>query len=93
MASGTSISRLTQTMPPNALIGSVASALSNASATSEPTAQPHGLLCLTITAPGTSNSSSSLRAESRSSRLLNDSSLPWSFDTIDRRCVREPACA
>ena len=36
--------------------------------------------------------STSRRPESRSSRLLNDSSLPCSFDTIDSRCVRAPAC-
>ena len=41
-------------------------------------AQPHGLLCLTIAHAGPSNSSTSSRAELRSSRLLNDSSLPCS---------------
>ena len=76
--------------PPKALCGSVDSAPVNASPTDAPTAQPQGLLCLMIAAAGTSNSSISRRPESRSSRLLNDSSLPCSFDTIDSRSVREP---
>ena len=40
-----------------------------------------------------SKSSTRRRAESRSSRLLNVSSLPCSFETIDSRCVRAPSSA
>jgi len=46
-----------------------------------------------MTAAGISNSLASRRAASRSRRLLNDSSLPWSFETIESRCVRAFACA
>ena len=52
---------------------------------SSPTAQPQGLLCLTIAQAGSSNSSTSSRAELRSSRLLNDSSLPCSWlDAVEQ---------
>ena len=49
------------------------------------TAQPHGLLCLTITQAGSSNSSTSSRAAARSSRLLYESSLPCSWRTPPSR--------
>ena len=54
---------------------------------------PHGLLCLMIAAAGTSNSRSSARPESRSSRLLKDSSLPCTFTVRASRCVRMPTCS
>ena len=92
-ASARSIGRLKHMTPPKALSGSVASAFSNASSTVEPTPQPHGLLCLMITAAGSSNSSIRRRPESRSSRLLKDSSLPWIFDTRESRWVRARASA
>ena len=79
--------------PPKALWVSVASARRNASPTVLPTAAPHGLLCLMITAAGSSNSSTSFRPASRSSRLLNDSSLPCTFETIESRWVRAPDSA
>ena len=47
-------SRLVAITPPNALTGSVACALRCASATSAPTAIPHGLVCLITATVGTS---------------------------------------
>ena len=54
---------------------------------------PHGLLCLMIAQAGSSNSWTSRRAELRSSTLLNDSSRPPSWRTIESTCMRAPACA
>ena len=58
-----------------------------------PTATPQGLLCLMIAAAGQLELASSRRPESRSSRLLNDSSLPWSFDdpSTAGACASRPA--
>ena len=66
-------------MPPKAASGSHAKARPKASEIVSPMAAPHGLLCLTMTAAGPSKSRASVTAESRSSRLLKDSSLPWSI--------------
>ena len=54
---------------------------------------PHGLLCLTITQAGISNSRAAARAALRSSRLLKESSLPLSWRTIERTCMRAPDLA
>ena len=49
-----------------------------------PVAAPHGFVCLMTTAAGSSNSSAMRAAESRSSRLVNDSSLPCSTSSRAR---------
>src|SRR5262245_30250143 len=51
-----STGRLRATMPPNAETGSHARARANASATVDPSATPHGVLCLMITQAGSSYS-------------------------------------
>ena len=62
---------------PNADTGSHASAFLYASSASVPVASPHGVVCLTIAQHGCSpNGSVASSAPSRSSRLLNESSLP-----------------
>ena len=87
-ASAASTGRLSAITPPNAESGSQASAFSYASPTSSAIAAPQGLLCLTITHAGSSNSSSSRRAESRSRTLLNESARPCSFATRESTCER-----
>ena len=52
--------------PPNALTGSQACALRWASATSAPTAMPHGLACLMTATAGSSKSYAARRAASAS---------------------------
>ena len=66
-------------MPPKAASGSHAKARPKASVMVSPTAAPQGLLCFTMTAAGPSKSRARVTAESRSRRLLNESSLPWSI--------------
>jgi len=56
-------------------------AAANAFSRVSPIATPHGLLCLTMTAAGASNSRASRQAASRSRMLLNDSSLPCNWRT------------
>ena len=65
-AVATVTSRLTATMPPNALTGSQALARVYASAMSAATATPHGLACLTITQAGSSKRWTSRHAASAS---------------------------
>src|SRR6266481_1943807 len=73
-----STTRLNARTPPNADTGSHASAFRYASRKVPCSAVPHGLLCLMITAAGSENSAARLRAASRSTKLLYESSLPWS---------------
>ena len=60
-ASSTETDRLTAMTPPNAETGSQACALRCASATSAPTAMPHGLACLMIATAGWSAKSFAAR--------------------------------
>ena len=71
-----SIGRLSPTMPPNADNGSASRARTYASAADAPVATPQGFVCLITTAAGSANSSAIRAAASRSSRFVNDSSLP-----------------
>ena len=73
-----STARLNASTPPNAETGSHASAFKYASSSDACSAVPQGLLCLMITAAGLENSAARLRAASRSTKLLYESSLPWS---------------
>ena len=70
--------RFRPTMPPNADSGSTSRAATYASSSVAAVATPHGFVCLTTTAAGSVNSSASRAAASRSSRLVNESPLPWS---------------
>src|SRR5262249_16284298 len=78
MAVASSTGRLKLMTPPKALSGSPSYALRKASSCVAPTAQPQGLLCLMTAAAGRENSRTRFSAASRSSRLLNESSLPCS---------------
>src|SRR5882672_7406843 len=73
-----STTRLNASTPPNAETGSHASAFKYASRRAACSAVPQGLLCLMITATGLENSAARLRAASRSTKLLYESSFPWS---------------
>jgi len=59
-----SSARLTATMPPQALTGSPASALSQAARKLAPIAATHGLACLMIATAGVANSATSSKAAS-----------------------------
>ena len=63
-AIATDTGRLAAITPPNAETGSHACALRCASATSAPTAMPHGLACLMIATAGSSKSYAARRAAS-----------------------------
>ena len=63
-AIATDTGRLTAITPPNAETGSQAWARRCASATSAPTAMPHGLACLMIATAGSSKSYAARRAAS-----------------------------
>src|SRR5713101_8415488 len=73
-----STTRLNASTPPNAETGSHARAFKYASSSVFCSAVPQGLLCLMITVAGFSNSAARLRAASKSTKLLYDSSFPWS---------------
>jgi hypothetical protein len=77
-AAASSMPRFSATMPPNALKLSASRARMYASAIVVPIATPHGFVCLITAAAGTSNSRTIRAAASRSSRLVNESSLPCS---------------
>ena len=62
--------RLTATMPPKALSGSQAQALSKAAWTSAPAPTPEGVTCLKMTAAGPSNSQTASQVPKASRRLL-----------------------
>lgn len=70
---------------PKAETGSEARARSYASSIVAATATPHGFACLMITQAGSANSRRSSRAAERSSRLISESSFPWSCSTRESR--------
>src|SRR5438270_710885 len=71
-----SIGRLKARMPPNAEVGSVASAARYASSGAVPSAAPQGFACLTITHADSAKLLTHSHAASLSAILLYDSSLP-----------------
>ena len=73
-----STGRLNAMMPPNADVGSVASALRYAASGVAAMATPQGFACLTITHAGSANVFTHSHAASLSATLLYDSSLPCS---------------
>jgi len=78
------------TTPPNAEMGSAASAFAWASSIVSATPTPHGFACFTMTQAGPSSSAMRRRAAERSLRLLNESGFPWSCSTNASKCVRAP---
>ena len=75
-ADSMSSGRFSATMPPNADVLSVASALPYASAVVPALPTPHGFVCLMMAAVGPSNSATSDAAADISTMLLYESSLP-----------------
>ena len=78
-AAASSMRRFTETTEPNALTPSVARARSYAASTESPTANPHGVVCLTMQTAAFgeyAKGASDKRAPSRSSKLLYDNFLP-----------------
>ena len=80
-AAARSTATLNAMTEPNADVRSVASARSYASRGERPSAMPHGVVCLMMAHAARSDllhGATARMAASKSSRLLNDSSLPWS---------------